>query len=120
MSNIFNDYGLPALVDVLQSDVFEEVQYRSVELDTTYGIKAAKGSINWGTLNKLGDVVLGENYRDWITQASDLLTEPQNGDTITDGTDVYEVFSSNSSNKCWRYADPYKCLIRIYTRRITK
>lgn len=120
MTNIFRDEALPALAEVLMNDAATDVQYYAKELDASYGIRAAKGSINWGTLNKMGDVALGENYRDWITQASDLLDEPKPGDTITDGNDVFEVFNSTTSNKCWRYSDPYKCLIRIYTRRISK
>ena len=119
MSNIFQD-GLDALIDTLQSNVFVEVNYTSKQLQTTYGIKAAKGNINWGTLNKIGDVALGENYRDWITQPSELLEEPMPGDTITDGTDVFEVYNPDTNSKCWRYCDPYKRLYRISTRRIDK
>lgn len=117
--NIFEE-GLQALIDTLRSDVFVTVQYHSKALDTTYSIKAAKGNINWGTLNKVGDVALGENFRDWITQPSELLEEPAVGDTITDGTDVFEIYNPDSNSKCWRYSDPYKQLYRIYTRRISE
>lgn len=113
--NIF-DLGLEALKDTLEQYVATEVIY--THKGAEYTITASKGHINWSTLNKLGDVALGENFREYIIQSSKLSFVPTNGDLIKDGDDVFEVFNENANGKCWRYCDPYKGLMRVYTRRV--
>lgn len=117
MPNIFED-ALQTLMDTMQEHTDVEVVYK--HNNTEYPISATRGSINWGTLNKVGDVALGENFREYIIRSSLLPFIPSNGDTITDGADVFEVYSPDTSSKCWRYSDPYKGLMRVYTRRISK
>ncbi len=118
MGNIFEDFSIPALIEVLTTQVGNKVQY--IHAGSTYEIDATRGSLNFGTLNKLGDVALQENYRDYIIKASVIGFEPTNGDRIVDGSDTFEVFNNSGSNTCWRYSDPCKQIIRIYTRRIAK
>ena len=83
-----------------------------------YNIRATRGAINWATLERLGGVALGENFREYIIRADLLQFEPSRGDTIKDGAEVYELYSESVSSKCYRYSDPYKQLIRVYTRRL--
>lgn len=115
MDNIF-EQGLAALKETLTNSVETSVLY--VHNSVEYPITATRGAINWGTLNRLGDISLGENHRDYIIRAELLSFEPQNGDRIKDGSDVFEVYNDSTSSKCWRFSDPYKSLIRVYTRRI--
>lgn len=117
MDNIF-EQGLTALKETLTNSVETSVVY--VHNSVEYLITATRGAINWGTLNKVGDVALGENFREYIIRSNLLPFIPTNGDTITDGVDVFEVYSPDTSSKCWRYSDPYKGLMRVYTRRISK
>ena len=115
--NIFED-ALNTLKETMMelTDVSVTYKHNAVE----YPILATRGSINWGTLNKVGDVALGENFREYIIRSTLLPFIPSNGDTITDNGDVYEVYSPDTNSKCWRYSDPYKGLIRIYTRRVAE
>ena len=108
--------GLQALKQTLASSLERDVIY--THAGQQYQIRATRGAINWATLNKLGDVALGENYRDYIIRAELLPVEPMRGDTITDGLEVYELYSESTAQKCYRYSDPYKQLIRVYTRRL--
>ena len=114
--NIFEEIGLAALMDTLEQYVDVPIVYK--HNGTEYEITGSRGHINWSTLNKLGDVALGENFREYIIQSKKLAFVPTNGDTITDGTDVFEVFNESNTGRCWRYCDPYKGLMRIYTRRV--
>ena len=107
--------GLQALKQTLQT-LERDIVYTHNGIE--YNIRATRGAINWATLNKLGDVALGENYRDYIIRAELLPVEPSRGDTIKDGAEVYELYSESVSSKCYRYSDPYKQLIRVYTRRL--
>ena len=115
--NIF-DNALLTLKDTLKNNVEIDVTY--IHAGVSYSVKASRGSINWGTLNRLGDVTLGENFRDYIFRAELIPFEPQNGDRIVDGTDVFEAFSESTGNKCYRFSDPQKAMIRVYTRRVKK
>ncbi len=117
MTNVF-EQALSALKDTLKNGVEINVVY--IHNDVEYAIPAVRGSINWGSLNRLGDITLGENYRDYIIRTELIDFLPDNGERIVDGNDTFEVFSGDSSSKCYRYSDPYKQLIRIYTRRILK
>lgn len=114
--NIFEDLGLAALIDTLQQCV--EIPIIYTHSGTNYEITASRGHINWATLNKLGDVALGENFREYIILSSKLPFIPSNGDLIKDGNDTFEVFAESNNAKCWRYCDPYKGLMRVYTRRV--
>ena len=113
--NIF-DNALQTLKTTLENNVETPVEYW--HNGAKYEIKASRGSINWGTLNRLGDISLGENFRDYIIRAELLQFEPQNGDLIVDGSDTFELFAESTGRKCYRYSDPQKALIRVYTRRI--
>lgn len=113
--NIFTE-GLQQLSKTLASDTEVDITYK--HKGTQYNIKATRGSINWSTLNRIGDVALGENFREYIIRTELLSIEPQDRDQIIDGTETYEVFKESTSTKCWRYCDPYKILMRISTRRI--
>lgn len=117
MPNIF-EKALSTLKKTLANNIEVDVKYWHNGVE--YDIKASRGNINWGTLNRLGDVTLGENFRDYIIRAELIGFLPINGDRIVDGSDVFEVFAESSTNKCYRYSDPYKQLIRISTRRIEK
>ena len=108
--------GLQALKQTLASSLERDVTY--THAGQQYQIRATRGAINWATLNKLGDVALGENYRDYNIRAELLPVEPSRGDTIQDGSEVYELYSESTAQKCYRYSDPYKQLIRVYTRRL--
>ena len=115
MANIFEE-ALQTLMDTMQELTDIEVVYRHNGVD--YPILATRGNINWATLNKVGDVALGENFREYIIRSSLLSFIPTNGDTVTDGSDIFEVYSPDTNSKCWRYSDPYKGLMRVYTRRL--
>ena len=117
MNNIFED-ALNTLKETMMELTDVSVIYKHNAVD--YPILATRGSINWGTLNKVGDVALGENFREYIIRSNLLPFIPSNGDTITDNGDVYEVYSPDTNSKCWRYSDPYKGLMRIYTRRVAE
>lgn len=117
MGNIFED-ALQTLKDTMAELTDVEVVYKHNGVN--YPITATRGNINWGTLNKVGDVALGENFREYIIRSTWLAFIPVNGDTITDAGDVFEVYSPDTNSKCWRYSDPYKGLMRVYTRRISK
>ncbi|MBQ3349733.1 MAG: hypothetical protein IJG38_04990 [Thermoguttaceae bacterium] len=114
--NIFNDLGLAVLMDTLERYVDIPIIY--THTGTEYILTASRGHTNWGTLNQLGDVALGENFREYIIKSSKLSFVPSNGDTIKDGEETFEVYNENANGKCWRYCDPYKGLMRIYTRRV--
>ena len=117
MTNIF-EQALSTLKETLISSIEMPVIY--VRNGVEYPIAATRGNNNWGTLNRLGDISLGENHRDYIIRTELINFEPQNGDRIKDGTDVFELYNDSTSSKCWRFSDPYKQLIRVYTRRIKK
>ena len=117
MTNIF-DNALSTLKTTLIQNVEIPVVY--VHAGQRYEIQASRGNINWGTLNRLGDVTLGENFRDYIIRVELLDFIPQNGDLVIDGTDTFEAFAESTGQKCYRYSDPQKELFRIYTRRIKK
>ena len=108
--------GLQALKQTLASSLERDVTY--THAGQQYQIRATRGAINWATLERLGGVALGENYRDYIIRAELLQFEPSRGDTIQDGSEVYELYSESVSSKCYRYSDPYRQLIRVYTRRL--
>lgn len=114
MSDIF-EAGLQALKQTL-AGIAKPVVYTHNGIQ--YDIAATRGSINWATLNKLGDVALGEDYRDYIIDAAALPFEPVKGDTIQDAGEMFELYAETSNSKCYRYSDTYKQLIRVYTRRV--
>lgn len=114
--NVMQEIGLATLMETLEEYVATPIIY--THAGTEYILTATRGHINWSTLNKLGDVALGENFREYIIQSSKLSFVPTNGDLIKDGTDVFEVFNESPNGKCWRYCDPYKGMMRIYTRRV--
>ena len=107
--------GLQALKQTLQT-LERDIVYTHNGVE--YNIRATRGAINWATLERLGGVALGENFREYIIRADLLQFEPSRGDTIKDGSEVYELYSESVSSKCYRYSDPYKQLIRVYTRRL--
>ena len=107
--------GLDALKQTLQT-LERDIVYTHNGIE--YNIRATRGAINWATLERLGGVALGENFREYIIRAELLPVEPMRGDTIQDGSEVYELYSESVSSKCYRYSDPYKQLIRVYARRL--
>ena len=117
MANIFEE-ALSQLMTTMSECTDVDVVYKHAGVE--YPIQATCGNINFGTLNKVGDVALGENFREYIIRSTWLAFAPVNGDTIVDGADTFEVYNPDTSSKCWRYSDPYKGLMRIYTRRISK
>lgn len=113
--NIF-EQALETLKETMAQHTDVNVIYRHNGVD--YPIQATRGNINWATLNRIGDVALGENFREYIIQSNLLPFIPSNGDTLVDNNEVFEVYSPDSNSKCWRYSDPYKGLMRVYTRRL--
>lgn len=66
-------------------------------------------------------VQITSSIDDFIVTTSDLVLggaaiKPKIGDTITDGTQNFEVISL-SGEGTWRYSDAYRLSIRIHTKR---
>ena len=65
-----------------------------------------------------GYSVRAATSRDYLLQASAIaaLGEPVSGDTITDGTEKYEV-ASPDGERPWRYVDRGQLWYRVHTKR---
>lgn len=87
---------------------------------TALSITAVRGRTSYETSSSDGTLIRMATP-DYLVKASDItaLTEPAAGDTITDGTAVYEVMSLSGENP-WQWADwPNKTVYRIHCKQIT-
>lgn len=65
-----------------------------------------------------GKVVWGE--RDYLIAATELVATgtPRQGDRISHGGEVFEVFSPGASEPHWRWSDNQRTIYRIHTRKV--
>ena len=58
--------------------------------------------------------------RDYLIPATALtvLGDPQIGDRVTDGGEVYEVLTPGTGEPSWRWSDPAHSTYRIHTKRV--
>lgn len=108
--------AISSLASSLQAAGGVEVVYIWGEFPIT--LKATKGETEFEVITSSG---LATHYRstDWIIKASDLVVggeevEPQRGDIIEDGDDIYEVMPTNDLQP-YRRADTYGILLRVHS-----
>ncbi len=111
--------GSDWLQDQLKSHVSRSVVYKrgseQVTLSATLGKTLQEQQDDEGFLSRFGS-------RDFIFQAEDLdfgsgAVEPESGDTITDGTAVYQLLA-DGGEPLWRYSDPYRKSIRVHAKQV--
>jgi hypothetical protein len=78
-------------------------------------LKATRGSTPFEATSEDGIVHRWET-RDYLIKAATLtFGVPIDGDTITDGTDTYQV-QSIGGQQPYRYSDPGRSIIRVHTK----
>jgi hypothetical protein len=70
-----------------------------------------------------GGVVEHSESRDFLVRAAELILSgapvlPQRGDRIADAGQVYEVMAPGNEPH-YRFADPYRTMLRIHTRQVS-
>ena len=117
---IFDD-GLKVLRETLKETAEVKVTYyfKGSRNGLWYVMSATRGNISYGSIAKMGGVPVETDYREYIIRADQFPEgiKPAQRDVIVDGDGMWEAFN-NGLQDCWRFSDPNKTLIRIYTRRI--
>lgn len=108
---------MTALSAALASATETNVTYRRGEQSWT--IPATRGGVSYGTIAQIGAVPMDIDYREYLIRTAALPAGfvPQNRDVIDDAGSCFEVFRM-TDKACWRYSNPGKTIIRVYTRRI--
>lgn len=86
-------------------------------------VYATVGRTNFRTTDTNGRSILIRSDRDYLIDPTAIVlngsqSEPARGDRITDGAEVYEVYSP-TGEPCFRSSDPTGKMLRIHTRRET-
>lgn len=118
---IFDD-GLKVLRETLKEAAEVKITYyfNGSRKGLWYVMPATRGNISYGTIAKIGGVPMETDYREYIIRVDQFPEgiKPAQRDVIVDGGDgMWEVFN-NGLQDCWRFSEPNKTMIRIYTRRI--
>ena len=87
-------------------------------------LTAMKGQSEGVAEDSNGVVRMEYSDADFILAASELIlggsvVEPQRGDRIKHAADTFEVFPL-AKEKCFRYSDPGKTVLRIHTKLVKK
>jgi hypothetical protein len=65
----------------------------------------------------IAEIAIDEEMRDWIFAAEEVPGNPERGDRIQSGDELYEVLSANGS-PVWTWSDNYHVRRRVTTKRI--
>lgn len=114
MMNLFSD-GMRFLEESL-GELAVPVVYRRGGRDVE--IQAVRGGTSWHDISRDNGTGIDESNRDYIFKSKDFLElgEPVAKDKIVDQGDVWTVYNM-FGERCWRYCDPAKTLIRVHCKR---
>lgn len=122
MADMIQD-GVAWLADALTNNASRQVTYaRGAD---QAAVQAAVGRTEFELDNGTGIIQRFES-RDYLVKTADLVLGgaaalPEPGDRITETvgstTYTYEVVAP-VGQPCWRYADPYRTLLRIHTKHV--
>lgn len=113
MANMLGD-AATWMAGQMQDHLATAVTYRRG--GTTLSISATRGASGRQVDANTGD--MSWHDQDWLIPASVLtLGEPERGDRIEVGGEVYRVLPPDESQECWRWSDHHQTIYRIHTER---
>ncbi len=100
----------------------DEVVYRRAS-GSGY-ISCAPRATNGRTAFEVNDIAgmrTSDQVNDYLIQVCDLVldglrTDPQMGDEIVDGDDIFQVASPSPNEPPWRFSDNFRTVFRIHTK----
>lgn len=83
-------------------------------------ITGMRGQSPFRTTDAEGRSILVVSDRDYLVDSTEITYgDPQKGDRITDGSEVYELWPVVPGEPCWRTCEPGGVMLRLHCRRVS-